>query len=91
MKADKNKYQSRRDFVKAAGKVIVTVPLIIIPAFLAKKPLRLVMSGRSTRSNVLNAASAKPIVFLLLLPQNVSMHSGCVAIATSAAAICVRE
>jgi electron transport complex protein RnfB len=37
MKNEKNKYQSRRDFVRRAGKLIVAVPLIIIPVALAKK------------------------------------------------------
>jgi electron transport complex protein RnfB len=33
----KNKYQSRRDFVKNAGKFAVVLPLAIIPAVLSKK------------------------------------------------------
>jgi len=33
----KNKYQSRRDFVKNAGKFAVVLPLAIIPAILSKK------------------------------------------------------
>jgi electron transport complex protein RnfB len=33
----KNKYQSRRDFVRNAGKFAVVLPLAIIPAVLAKK------------------------------------------------------
>jgi Na+-translocating ferredoxin:NAD+ oxidoreductase subunit B len=37
MKKDKNKYQTRRDFVRNVGKVIITSPLIIIPLSLAKK------------------------------------------------------
>ena len=37
MNTEKNKYQSRRDFVRTAGKIIVAMPLLIIPAFLAKK------------------------------------------------------
>jgi electron transport complex protein RnfB len=37
MKEGKNKYQSRRDFVKSAGKLVVVLPLIVIPAFLLKK------------------------------------------------------
>ncbi len=37
MKNGKNKYQSRREFVRTAGKLAVTVPLILIPAALARK------------------------------------------------------
>ncbi|MFA5819010.1 MAG: ferredoxin [Bacteroidales bacterium] len=32
-----NKYQSRRDFVRRAGKLIVAVPLVILPVALTKK------------------------------------------------------
>lgn len=39
MKDKKNKYQSRRDFLRTAGKAIVIAPLIGIPAILAKKTL----------------------------------------------------
>ena len=34
---EKNKYQSRRDFVRKAGKVIVAPPLLLIPVALARK------------------------------------------------------
>jgi len=37
MESNKNKYQSRRDFVKAAGMIIVASPLIALPILLAKK------------------------------------------------------
>ena len=37
MEEEKNKYQSRREFVRRAGKLIVAAPLIIIPVALAKK------------------------------------------------------
>jgi electron transport complex protein RnfB len=37
MKPERNKYQTRRDFVRMAGKIIITAPLIIIPVSLAKK------------------------------------------------------
>jgi len=37
MKEEKNKYQTRRDFVKKAGKIAVMAPLVIIPAALLKK------------------------------------------------------
>lgn len=37
MKENKNKYQSRRDFVRKAGKILVVAPLIAIPVLLSKK------------------------------------------------------
>ena len=37
MTEGKNKYQSRRDFVKKAGKIAVVVPLVFIPVALSKK------------------------------------------------------
>jgi len=37
MKEEKNKYQTRRDFVKKAGKIAIMAPLVIIPAALLKK------------------------------------------------------
>jgi len=37
MSEEKNKYQSRRDFVRQAGKVAIALPLISIPALLIKK------------------------------------------------------
>jgi electron transport complex protein RnfB len=37
MDEGKNKYQSRRDFVRKAGKLAIVVPLAIIPVALAKK------------------------------------------------------
>ena len=37
MTEGKNKYQSRRDFVKSAGKLIVVLPLVVVPALLIKK------------------------------------------------------
>lgn len=37
MKEKKNKYQSRRDFVRTAGKLIVAVPVLALPVFLVKK------------------------------------------------------
>jgi Na+-translocating ferredoxin:NAD+ oxidoreductase subunit B len=39
MSEEKNKYQSRRDFVRKAGKLTVIVPLLLIPAALAKKTM----------------------------------------------------
>ena len=37
MTEGKNKYQSRRDFVKYAGKLIVVLPLVVVPVLLIKK------------------------------------------------------
>ena len=34
---DKNKYQSRRDFVRTAGKIIVASPLLVLPILLVRK------------------------------------------------------
>jgi Na+-translocating ferredoxin:NAD+ oxidoreductase subunit B len=37
MESNKNKYQSRRDFVRTAGMIIVASPIIALPVLLAKK------------------------------------------------------
>jgi electron transport complex protein RnfB len=37
MKDQKNKYQTRRDFVRKAGKFLVVAPVIALPLLLAKK------------------------------------------------------
>lgn len=37
MEQDKNKYQTRRAFVRNAGRIIVASPLILVPAALVKK------------------------------------------------------
>ncbi len=37
MEKEKNKYQSRRDFVRRAGKVLLVAPLVALPLALAKK------------------------------------------------------
>jgi len=37
MEKEKNRYQSRRDFVRKAGKVAVIAPLVAIPAVLSKR------------------------------------------------------
>jgi electron transport complex protein RnfB len=37
MENGRNKYQSRRDFVKAAGRIIVASPIIVLPVILARK------------------------------------------------------
>ena len=34
---DKNKYQSRRDFVRTAGKLLVASPLLVLPVLLIRK------------------------------------------------------
>jgi electron transport complex protein RnfB len=37
MAEEKNKYQSRREFVRAAGKLIIASPLLVLPLILVKK------------------------------------------------------
>ncbi len=37
MENGKNKYQSRRDFVKTAGKIVVASPLLVLPVLLVRK------------------------------------------------------
>lgn len=37
MKEEKNKYESRRDFVKKAGKIIAAAPVVALPVMLFKK------------------------------------------------------
>jgi len=37
MKEEKNKYQSRRDFVRKAGRIIIAAPVIALPLMLVKK------------------------------------------------------
>jgi electron transport complex protein RnfB len=37
MQEGKNKYQSRRDFVRKAGKFLIIAPVIVLPVLLAKK------------------------------------------------------
>jgi electron transport complex protein RnfB len=37
MENGKNKYQSRRDFVRTAGKIVVASPLLVIPLMLVRK------------------------------------------------------
>lgn len=70
MKEGKNKYQSRRDFVRTAGKVIVAAPLIIIPAALLRKttpsghvwqidPLKCTQCGQCKTNCVMTPSSSK--------------------------------
>ena len=87
----KNKYQSRRDFVRRAGKIAVIAPLAIIPAALSRKFRFQDMSGRLILSNALSAVSARPIVYLHLPHQNAFMHFRCAVIAIFAEVIRGRE
>ena len=70
MEEGKNKYKTRRDFVKVAGKAIVALPLIIIPAILAKKtsvkgyvwqidPLKCTTCGQCKTNCVLTPSASK--------------------------------
>ncbi|MEI6048676.1 MAG: ferredoxin [Bacteroidota bacterium] len=66
----KNIYQSRRDFVRKAGKLIVAIPLFIIPVALAKKtsvkgyvwqidPLKCTQCGQCKTDCVLTPSASK--------------------------------
>ena len=70
MNDGKNKYQSRRDFVRKAGKVIIAAPLIIIPAALLKRttpsgyvwqvdPLKCTQCGQCKTNCVLTPSASK--------------------------------
>lgn len=70
MDQKKNKYQSRRDFVRTAGKIIVAAPLIIIPAALIKKtnpseyvwqidPLKCTQCGQCKTNCVMTPSAVK--------------------------------
>ena len=70
MEEGKNKYKTRRDFVKAAGKAIVALPLIIIPVVLAKRtsvkgyvwqidPLKCTTCGQCKTNCVLTPSASK--------------------------------
>jgi electron transport complex protein RnfB len=37
MEEQKNRYRSRREFVRAAGRIIIASPVLVLPAMLAKK------------------------------------------------------
>jgi hypothetical protein len=63
MKEGKNKYQSRRDFVRKTGKLAVILPFASILFYLQKKLQYQDMSGRLILSNAHNVVSVKPIVF----------------------------
>jgi len=70
MKQEKNKYQTRRDFVKNAGKFIIAAPLIVIPLSLARKtsakgyvwqidPLKCTQCGQCKTNCVLTPSASK--------------------------------
>ena len=72
MDINKNKYQSRREFVRKAGKVAVILPLALIPAALAKKisaqgyvwqidPLKCTQCGQCKTNCVLTPSASKCI------------------------------
>lgn len=67
---EKNKYQSRRDFVRKAGKIIVAAPLMVIPIVLVKKtnasgfvwqidPLKCTQCGQCKTNCVLTPSAVK--------------------------------
>jgi len=67
---EKNKYQSRRDFVRRAGKLAIILPLAIIPVALAKKtsvkgyvwqidPFKCTQCGQCKTNCVLTPSAAK--------------------------------
>lgn len=66
----KNKYQSRREFVRKAGKVLVAAPLLIVPAALVKKtygsnhvwqidPLKCTYCGQCKTNCVMTPSASK--------------------------------
>ena len=70
MEEKKNKYQSRRDFIRTAGKLIIVAPLIYIPVKLAKKtsaagyvwqidPLKCTTCGQCKTNCVLTPSASK--------------------------------
>lgn len=70
MSSEKNKYQSRRDFVKKAGKIIIAAPLILVPLSLAKKtsasgyvwqidPMKCTQCGQCKTNCVLTPSASK--------------------------------
>jgi electron transport complex protein RnfB len=70
MTEGKNKYQSRRDFVKYAGKLIVVLPLVVVPALLIKKtspkgyvwqidPLKCTQCGQCKTNCVMTPSASK--------------------------------
>jgi electron transport complex protein RnfB len=70
MNDDKNKYQSRREFVRRAGKIAVALPLIAIPVALSKKtsatgyvwqidPMKCTQCGQCKTNCVLTPSASK--------------------------------
>ncbi len=70
MKGEKNKYQSRRDFVKKAGEIILAVPVVALPVALLKKttasgyvwqidPFKCTACGNCKTSCVLTPSASK--------------------------------
>jgi len=70
MSDEKNKYQSRRDFVRRAGKIAIAIPLISIPTLLIKKttvsgyvwqidPFKCTQCGQCKTNCVLTPSAAK--------------------------------
>ena len=70
MKEEKNKYESRRDFVKKAGKIIVAAPIIALPLVLSRKtsakgyvwqidPFKCTTCGNCKTSCVLTPSASK--------------------------------
>ncbi|HEX2977284.1 MAG TPA: ferredoxin [Bacteroidales bacterium] len=70
MEENRNKYQTRRDFVRKAGKVMIAAPLILIPAALVNKssakgyvwqidPLKCTQCGQCKTNCVLTPSAAK--------------------------------
>jgi electron transport complex protein RnfB len=70
MKEEKNKYQSRRDFVKKAGKILVAAPVVALPLILVKKtsasgyvwqidPFKCTTCGNCKTSCVLTPSASK--------------------------------
>jgi Na+-translocating ferredoxin:NAD+ oxidoreductase subunit B len=70
MSTGKNKYQTRRDFVKNAGRVAIILPLVTIPVLLARKtkvseyvwqidPYKCTQCGQCKTNCVLTPSAAK--------------------------------
>lgn len=70
MKKGKNKYESRRDFVKKAGKIIAVIPVIGLPVVLAKRttargyvwqidPYKCIACGQCKTNCVLTPSASK--------------------------------
>lgn len=70
MEEKKNKYQTRRDFVRTAGKILVASPLVVIPAILIRKtnssayvwqidPLKCTQCGQCKTHCVMTPSAAK--------------------------------